>query len=88
MPVAVVDTRFRTPVGNVNASPASVECYATGKAEPFFIPAYLKNRCIMHEEQSSAPVKAVRSNRQEAEFPNQEEKENHSESLFEESVEL
>ena len=76
MPVAAVDTRFRTPVGNVNASPASVECYATGKAEPFFIPAYLKNRCIMHEEQSSAPVKAVRSNRQEAEFPNQEEKEN------------
>ena len=37
MPVAAVDTRFRTPVGNVNASPASVECYATGKAEPFFI---------------------------------------------------
>ena len=36
MPVAAVDTRFRTPVGNVNASPASVECYATGKAEPFF----------------------------------------------------
>ena len=30
----------------------------------------------MHEEQNSAPVKAVRSNRQEAEFPNLEEKEN------------
>lgn len=30
----------------------------------------------MHEEQSSAPVKAVRSNRQEADFPNPEEKEN------------
>lgn len=29
----------------------------------------------MHEEQSNAPVKAVRSNRQEADFSNPEEKE-------------
>lgn len=41
----------------------------------FFIPAYLKNRCIMHEEQSNAPVKVVRNNRQEADSPNPEEKE-------------
>ena len=30
----------------------------------------------MHEEQNNAPVKTVRSNRQEANFPNLEEKEN------------
>ena len=29
----------------------------------------------MHEEQNNAPVKTVRSNRQEANFPNLEEKE-------------
>lgn len=75
MPVAVVDTRFRTPVGNVNASPASVKCYATGKAEPFFYSRLSKNRCIMHEEQNNAPVKAVQGNRQEVDFSNPEEKE-------------
>lgn len=30
----------------------------------------------MHEEQNNAPVKTVQSNRQEANFPNLEEKEN------------
>ena len=36
----------------------------------------------MHEEQNNAPVKTVRSNRQEANFPNLEEKENLKQFLF------
>lgn len=56
MPVAAVDTRFRTPVGNVNASPASVECYATGKAEPFFyynFRQFRTNKSVMHSTEKT-----------------------------------
>ena len=68
MPVAAVDTRFRTPVGNVNASPASVECYATGKAEPSFFPPSLQISKVMSTvdltpEKNNGPQRLTKSQR-------------------------